>query len=73
MQVVLFYLCLGHDPHKIDFAIVNNETQPNYPPYGSQMFINEIDNKTFDLVRAITIIIRYRKSINLIEYILSII
>lgn len=51
MQVILFYLCIGRDPHKIDFAVVNNETMPSENGVqGSLLFIGEMCNKTFDLV-----------------------
>lgn len=56
MQVILFYLCIGRDPHAIDFGVVNNETAPAVSanqPYGSQIFIDQMCNKTFKLVTTI--------------------
>lgn len=50
MQVILFYLCIGRNPHGINFGIVNNETAPASEPYGSKLFIDQMCNKTFQLV-----------------------
>lgn len=52
MQVILFYLCIGRDPHGINFGVVNNETAPvsSDQVYGSKIFIDELSNTTFKLV-----------------------
>jgi len=45
--MALFCLCIGREPYDIKFGIVNNETIPRN---ASLIYINELDNVTFDMV-----------------------
>ena len=57
-QMALFCLCIGREPYDIKFGIVNNETNNSainflnfsIPRNASLIYINELDNITFDMV-----------------------
>ena len=57
-QMALFCLCIGREPYDIKFGIVNNETNTSainvfnftIPRNASLIYINELDNYTFDMV-----------------------
>ena len=56
--MALFCLCIGREPYDIKFGIVNNETNNSaisflnfsIPRNASLIYINELDNITFDMV-----------------------
>ena len=45
----LFCLCIGQEPYDLKFGIVNNETITENQN-GSLLYINRLDNKTFNKV-----------------------
>lgn len=51
LQISLFCLCVGREPYNLKFGISNNETYSNTTnQIASQMFINELSNRTFKKV-----------------------
>lgn len=51
LQISLFCMCIGREPFNLDFGIVNNETIYNSSRQdASVIFVNELNNKTFNKV-----------------------
>ena len=53
IQIALFCLSIGREPVNLKFGIVNNETIYNVSnPDASELFVNELSNKTFNKVKS---------------------
>ncbi len=50
IQISLFCLCIGREPYNLDFGIVNNETIYQSSFDGAQVYVNEMNNQTFQKV-----------------------
>lgn len=48
LQISLFCLCIGQEPYNLKFGIVNNETIYNSTNNGSLLYVNELNEKTFN-------------------------
>jgi hypothetical protein len=51
IQISLFCLCIGREPYGLPVGIVNNETITNSIYNKSLLFVNQLNNQTFSLVK----------------------
>jgi len=50
IQMALFCLCIGREPHDLKFGIVNNETIFNSQDNASLLYVNSLSDTIFDKV-----------------------